>query len=38
MVNDLERLGLHPNKSFDIKFPDVPNEYVSHFIRGIFAK
>lgn len=36
MVNDLEKLGLHPNKSLDIKFPEVPNEYVSHFIRGIF--
>ena len=36
MVNDLERLGLHPNKSFTIKFPNIPTEYLPHFIRGIF--
>ena len=36
MVEDLERLGLYPNKSLTLKFPDVPTEYLSHFIRGIF--
>lgn len=36
MVNDLERLGLYPNKSLTLKFPDVPTEFLSHFIRGVF--
>lgn len=28
--------GLTPNKSLDVKFPNVPKDYLSHFIRGYF--
>ena len=31
---DLLRLGLSSKKSLDIEFPDIPEEYVRHFIRG----
>lgn len=34
IINDLCDLGLFPNKSKNIKFPDVPDEYMRHFIRG----
>lgn len=34
VYNDLIRLGLTPHKSLTINFPEVPNEYVRHFIRG----
>lgn len=34
IYSDLLRLGLKPSKSLDIVFPDVPSEYVRHFIRG----
>jgi hypothetical protein len=33
---DLKNLGLKPNKSKTMKFPEVPLKYVSHFIRGYF--
>jgi len=36
---DLERLGCTPNKSLTLKFPteeQVPDELLSHFIRGYF--
>ena len=37
MYADLENLGLMPNKSKTIKFPDfIPNKYFSHFTRGYF--
>lgn len=37
MKNDLISIhGLTPNKSKDIKFPEVPETYLSHFIRGFF--
>ena len=36
MVEDLEKLGLYPNKSLTLKFPDIPIKFLSHFIRGIF--
>jgi hypothetical protein len=32
--NDLERLGLAPRKSLIMEFPEVPQEYIHHFIRG----
>ncbi|WP_368298555.1 LAGLIDADG family homing endonuclease [Cytobacillus firmus] len=35
MVEDLKKLGLTPRKSLVIKFPDVPKEYLPHFIRGV---
>jgi intein-encoded DNA endonuclease-like protein len=28
--------GIMPNKSSDVKFPVVPKEYMSHFVRGYF--
>ena len=36
IYNDLFKLGLYPNKSLTIKFPKVPQRYLSHFIRGYF--
>jgi transcriptional regulator with XRE-family HTH domain len=34
VYDDLIALGLLPNKSLTMKFPDVPREYVRHFVRG----
>jgi predicted transcriptional regulator len=34
MRQDLEKLGLHPNKSLNMIFPVMPEEYTRHFIRG----
>lgn len=36
IVKDLLKLGLTPAKSLTLKFPEVPNEYLSHFIRGYY--
>ncbi|WNB93834.1 LAGLIDADG family homing endonuclease [Bacillus sp. NEB1478] len=37
MKDDLIKIhGFTPNKSNDIEFPYVPEEYISHFIRGYF--
>ena len=36
MYNDLLKLGGIPAKSLIIQFPEVPAEYLSHFIRGYF--
>ena len=36
LANDLIQLGITPNKSLTISFPEIPNEYLRHFIRGIF--
>jgi hypothetical protein len=36
MINDLLSWGLTPNKSLDIKFPVLPKDLYSHFIRGYF--
>lgn len=33
---DLESFGLTPNKTFTMKFPDVPSEYLRDFIRGLW--
>ena len=33
---DLIKLGITPNKSLDMKFPEIPNEYLRHFVRGFF--
>lgn len=35
IVADLTRLGLTPNKSLTVPFPDVHAEYLPHFIRGV---
>lgn len=34
MCKDLINLGVTPKKSLTIKFPDIPDQYVRHFIRG----
>ncbi|HLD70415.1 MAG TPA: LAGLIDADG family homing endonuclease [Negativicutes bacterium] len=36
MYQDLLNLGVVPNKSKIITFPDISKQYVSHFIRGYF--
>lgn len=36
MIKDLLKLGLTPAKSLTIRFPQIPNECVGSFIRGIF--
>ena len=36
MYNDLLKLGGIPAKSLIIQFPEVPDEYLPHFIRGYF--
>jgi hypothetical protein len=36
MVKDLNELGVTPAKSLTMKFPDVPSDYIHHFIRGVF--
>lgn len=36
LYNDLEQLGLYPNKSLTITFPVVPKKFLSHFVRGYF--
>jgi hypothetical protein len=34
IYHDLLRLGLNPKKSLTVEFPNIPQEYVRHFIRG----
>lgn len=34
MVKDLIEFGLTPNKSLTVEIPPVPDEFMSHFIRG----
>jgi predicted DNA-binding protein YlxM (UPF0122 family) len=34
VFQDLTKIGLTPNKSLTMTFPDVPKEYLWHFIRG----
>ena len=36
ITQNLLRLGLTPRKSLIIKFPDMPQEHINHFIRGYF--
>jgi len=36
IANDLMQLGITPDKSLNMTFPDIPKEYLRHFIRGIF--
>lgn len=33
---DLRKFGLTPNKSLTINFPEVPDDCIRHFIRGVF--
>jgi predicted DNA-binding protein YlxM (UPF0122 family) len=34
LYDDIVSLGLTPNKSLTMQFPNMPNEFVRHFIRG----
>ena len=34
LYDDLLKFGITPNKSLTLQFPDVPREYVRHFVRG----
>ena len=36
IYKDLIALGLYPNKSLSIGFPEIPSSYLPHFIRGYF--
>lgn len=36
IYNDLYGIGLYPNKSLTIGFPEIPQNYLPHFIRGYF--
>jgi len=36
MFNDLGKLGCVPKKSLNLKFPNINNDYINHFIRGYF--
>lgn len=36
LYEDLTSLGLTPNKSLTIKFPKIPSDYLSNFVRGYF--
>jgi hypothetical protein len=34
LYNDLEKLGLYPNKSLTVQFPQIPEKYLKDFVRG----
>lgn len=36
MFEDLQRLGVEPNKSLTCTFPDINEDLIPHFIRGLF--
>jgi len=36
LYNNLTKLGLHPKKSLNVKFPNVPKKYLNDFVRGYF--
>lgn len=36
LYHDLLNLGLTPAKSREMKFPEVPQKYMNHFIRGLY--
>jgi hypothetical protein len=36
IFQDLEKLGLTPNKSLTVRLPPVPSEYFDSFLRGYF--
>jgi hypothetical protein len=36
IVESLSKLGIHNNKSFTCKLPDIPNNLFWHFLRGLF--
>lgn len=36
LAEDLHKFGIFPRKSLTVKFPDVPEDYLPDFIRGVF--
>jgi hypothetical protein len=36
IINDLEKLGVLPNKTFSVKYPQIDKEFERHFLRGYF--
>jgi len=36
LAEDLGLFGVNPKKSLTVPFPDVPRQFLSHFIRGVF--
>lgn len=36
IMNKIIDYGIQPNKTFDLKMPYIPNEYMRDFIRGVF--
>lgn len=36
IYNDLSLLGITENKSLTLRFPNVPDEYLQDFVRGVF--
>lgn len=36
LVEDLHKFGIFPRKSLTVKFPDVPQDFLTDFIRGVF--
>lgn len=33
---DLQKYYIHPNKSYDIQFPIIPQKYIPDYLRGLF--
>jgi LAGLIDADG-like domain len=36
IVDSLLKLGVFPNKSTRVQFPSIPDEYLRHFVRGLW--
>lgn len=36
LLDILDSYGIKPRKSYDVKFPDIPEDFITHFIRGVF--
>jgi hypothetical protein len=36
IAKDLIKLGITPNKSLNMKFPEIPDKYFKDFVRGLF--
>lgn len=36
LIKDLDRLNVVPQKSLKVKFPQIPQDYLPSFIRGVF--
>ena len=36
VYKSLLELGLYPNKSLNIRFPNIPDRFLGHFVRGYF--